>query len=271
MHRGHAGIHRFTSIIAIAIVTLLAAAHADAQVLRFAVQPILSERVTRKAFTPLARYIGRVLGEPCRLATNPNFLAYWQMMRKPHEYAFILDAAHFTDYRLTRLGYHLLVKEPGTVSYSLVARSSEMIFGPSNLIGERVATLGIPSMGAALLSRMFPHATRQPVIVAVNDAAAGLRLLKQHKVAAAMIPTPLIGEQMAQGAAFTVVATSPAVPNVAISAAPWVPAAERERVRFALLRAPSVLFHEIGLSRFVAARPIQYKGQDRLLKKYWGY
>lgn len=268
MYRGQSGVRRLTSIIAFA---LLIAGQAKAQVVKFAVQPILAERATERAFTPLAQYIGKVLGSPCRLVVNPNFLAYWQMMRKPHEYAFMLDAAHFTDYRLTHLGYHLLVKEPGTVSYSLVARSSEMVFGPSDLIGQRVATLGIPSMGAALLSRMFPHPTRQPLIVGVANAAAGLRLLKEHKVAAAMIPTPLIGEQMAQGAAFTVVATSPPVPNVAISAAPWVPAAERARVRFALLHAPSTLFHEIGLPRFVPAHPAQYKGQDRLLKRYWGY
>ncbi len=268
MHRGQNCIGRLASIIAFA---LLSAAHCEAQVLKLAVQPILSERVTKGAFTPLAHYIGQTLGRPCQVATNPNFLAYWQMMRKPHEYAFMLNAAHFTDYSLKHLGYHVLVKEPGTVSYSLVARSSEMIFGPSDLIGQRIATLGIPSMGAALLSRMFPHATRQPLIVAVSDAADGLRLLKEHKVAAAMIPTPLVGLQMSQGGALTVVATSRSVPNVAISAAPWVPAAERARVRYALLRAPSSLFRAIGLPRFVAARANQYKGQEQILKQYWGY
>ena len=268
MHRKQNGIHRCASIILFA---LLSVAHCEGQVLRLAVQPILSERATKKAFTPLARYLGQVLGRPCRLAVNPNFLAYWQMMRKPHEYAFLLDAAHFTDYRLAHLGYHVLVKEPGTVSYSLVARSSEMVFGPSDLIGQRIATLGIPSMGAALLNRMFPHATRQPMIVAVSDAADGLKLLKEGKVAAAMIPTPLVGLQMAQGGALTVVATSPSIPNVALSAAPWLPAAERERVRSALLHASSSLFRAIGLPRFVAANPGQYKGQDRLLERYWGY
>ncbi len=114
MQRAQSGIRHLASIIALLLVT---ATYSQAQVLKLAVQPILSERVTQRAFAPLARYIGQVLGRPCRVVANPNFLAYWQMMRKPHEYAFILDAAHFTDYRLTHLGYHVLVKEPVLKQY----------------------------------------------------------------------------------------------------------------------------------------------------------
>jgi len=253
------------------ILALLTTGASRAQPLTLAIQPILSEHATHKAFAPLAAYIGQVLGRPCVVITNPNFLAYWQMMRKTHGYAFILDAAHFTDYRLTHLGYRLLVKEPGTVSYSLVVRSSEMILGPSDLVGRRIASLGIPSMGAALLNRLFPHPSRQPIIIGIADASAGLRLLMTRKVAAAMIPTPLIGEEMARGAAITVVTTTPPVPNIALSAAPWISAVERAQVRAALLSAPPTLLHAIGLAGFVAARPQQYQGQDHILREYWGY
>ncbi|MHB8254323.1 MAG: hypothetical protein ACYDEV_11625 [Acidiferrobacter sp.] len=70
----------------------------DARQLTLAIQPILREGATRKAFAPLAHYIGQVLGQPCKVATNPNFIAYWQMIRKKHGYAFVFDAAHFTDF-----------------------------------------------------------------------------------------------------------------------------------------------------------------------------
>lgn len=268
MAKARNSIHR---LLAIAVTALLVAEELHAQQLTLAIQPILGERTTRKAFAPLARYIGQVLGQPCVVVTNPNFLAYWQMIRKPHGYAFILDAAHFTDYRLTHLGYHLLVKEPGTVSYSLVTRSSEMIFGPSDLVGQRIASLGIPSMGAALLGQLFPHPSRQPIIVDAASATAELSLLLTHKVVAAMIPTPLVGEQMAQGAAITVVTTTPPIPNVALSAAPWILPVQRARVRAALLNAPHALMLAIGLHRFVPAHPQQYEHQDRILKTYWGY
>lgn len=249
----------------------LLGAHADARGLALAVQPILSEQATAKAFAPLARYIGQVLKKPCRVATNPNFLAYWQMIHKAHGYAFILDAAHFTDYRLTHLGYRLIAKQPGTVSYSLVVRSSEMILGPSDLIGRRVASFGSPGMGAALLNQLFPHPTRQPIIIAITSAASGLRLLAAHKVAAAMLPTPLVGEQMAAGAAITVVTTTAPIPNVALSAAPWLPPASRALVRQAILHAPPALLRAIGLKPFVPAKRLQYRHQDQILKTYWGY
>ncbi|HUW98819.1 MAG TPA: PhnD/SsuA/transferrin family substrate-binding protein [Acidiferrobacter sp.] len=256
---------------ALILVGLLTAGVSWAQPLVLAVQPILSERATAKAFTPLATYIGQVLGRPCVVATSPNFLAYWQTMRKAHGDAFILDAAHFTDYRITHLGYHLLVKEPGTVSYSLVARSSEMIFGPADLVGHRIASLGIPSMGAALLNRMFPDPSRRPIIVGAADASAELQLLMAKKVAAAMVPTPIVGQAMARGTAIMVITTTDPIPNIAVSAAPWISAKERAQVRAALLHAPPTLLHAIGLPAFVAARAQEYSGQSRVLQEYWGY
>ncbi|MHB1672553.1 MAG: substrate-binding domain-containing protein, partial [Acidiferrobacter sp.] len=165
--------------------------------LSLSIQPVLGQRATHKAFAPLARYLGQLLGDPCHIITSPNFIVYWQNMGRQPGPTFVLDAAHFTDYRLQHLGYHLLVKEPGTVSYSLVVRGSEMVLGPSALVGLPVASLGIPSMGAALLNRMFPHPTRRPIVVGARDAAAEFRLLATHKVDAAMIPTPLVAQAMA--------------------------------------------------------------------------
>ena len=244
---------------------------ARAAPLTLAVQPVLGAKATRVAFSPLARFLGQILGRPCRVVTSPNFLAYWESMRQRPGPTFVLDAAHFTDFRLTHLHYHVLVKEPGTISYSLVVRGSEMVLGPSALIGRRVASLGIPSMGAALLDQMFPHATRRPIVVAARDAAAEFRLLAAHRVAAAMIPTPLVARKMAQGADLSVVTTTPPIPNIALSAAPGLSAAQYARLRHALLGAPASLFQALGLPRFVIAHARQYRGQDRLLKIYWGY
>lgn len=247
------------------------AANLHAAALSLAIQPVLGQRATYRAFAPLARYLGGLVGRPCRIVTSPNFLVYWQDMARRPGPTFVLDAAHFTDYRLMHLGYHLLVKEPGTVSYSLVVRGSEMVLGPSALVGRPVASLGIPSMGAALLNRMFPHPTRRPIIVAARDAAAEFRLLAARKVSAAMIPTPLVARAMAQGADLSVVVTTAPIPNIALSVGPGWSRAQRTRLRRALVKAPPALFKAIGLRRFVVARPAEYRGQDRILKTYWGY
>ncbi len=255
--------------LALAVLTLAPNLHATA--LSLAVQPVLSQRATHKAFAPLAHYLGRLLGDPCHIATSPNFIVYWQDMSRRPGPTFVLDAAHFTDYRLQHLGYHVLVKEPGTVSYSLVVRGSEMVLGPSALVGLPVASLGIPSMGAALLNRMFPHPSRRPIVVAARDAAVEFHLLATRKVDAAMIPTPLVARAMAQGADVSVVTTTPPIPNVALSVGPGWSANQRARMRQALVHAPASLFKAIGLQRFVVAQPSEYRGQDHTLKSYWGY
>lgn len=239
--------------------------------LTLAIQPVLGQQATHKAFAPLARYLGGILRRPCHIVTSPNFLVYWQDMGRRPGPTFVLDAAHFTDYRLRRLGYHVLVKEPGTVSYSLVVRGSEMVLGPSALVGLPVASLGIPSMGAALLNHIFTHPSRRPIIVAARDAAAEFRLLAARKVSAAMIPTPLVAQAMARGADLSVVVTTPPIPNIALSVGPGWSQARRVQLRHALVGAPAALFKAIGLRRFVVATPAEYRGQDRILKTYWGY
>ncbi len=254
-----------------AVWALSVASSLQAAPLSLAIQPVLGQQATHKAFAPLARYLGELLRQPCHIVTSPNFLVYWQDMGRRPGPTFVLDAAHFTDYRLTHLGYHLLVKEPGTVSYSLVVRGSEMVLEPSALAGLPVASLGIPSMGAALLNHIFPHPTRRPIIVAARDAAAEFRLLAARKVSAAMIPTPLVAQAMAHGANLSVVVTTPSIPNIALSVGPGWSQAQRARLRRALVSAPAALFKAIGLRRFMVAKPAEYRGQDRILKTYWGY
>ncbi|MHB8254491.1 MAG: hypothetical protein ACYDEV_12515 [Acidiferrobacter sp.] len=81
-----------------------------------------------------------------------------------------------------------------------------------------------------------------------------------HKVGPAMIPTPLVGEEMARGAAITVVTTTAPIPIAALSAASWIPAAEHAKLRQALLNAPLALLQAIGFRRFVLARAQEYRG-----------
>ena len=77
--------------------------------------------------------------------------------------------------------------------------------------------------------------------------------------------------QNGAGADLSVVTTTPPIPNIALSAAPGLSAAKYARLQHALLGAPASLFQALGLPRFVIAHARQYRGQDRLLKIYWGY
>lgn len=251
-------------------------AHARGDTLVLAVQPVLGEAQTREAFKPLADFIGKASGKTCVVHTRPNFMAYWETMRKGDEYDFILDAAHFTDYRAKKLGYTILVKLPDSVSYTLVVRDDNPIFDPMELVAKKVATLGIPSIGAARLNAMFPNPVRQPLTVEVDSAEAGLEMVLKGSVFASIVPTPIVSQQMRTGGGLSVVSTTEPIPHMALSAAPSVDKAVRERVRQALLEADKTpagkaMLKAIGFDRFVIATPALYDNQARVLREYWGF
>jgi len=254
-------------------VTCTPARAADEIVL--AVQPILSEDATREAFQPLADFITQVTGRKCVLQTRPNFLSYWSDTYKG-SYSLVFDAAHFTDYRIKKLGFQVLAKIPDGVSFSLVANSSSAIIDPSELIGKTVATLGPPSIGAARLAEFYPNPTRQPIVVEVESSEKGFEMLQKGEVVAAMLPTPLVAQEMSSGATIDVVAQTKQIPHIAVSASPQLDETTRNKIRNALLNADKTpagqaMLKAINFPRFVAATPDIYAGQSEILSNTYGY
>jgi len=241
-----------------------------------AVQPILDEEQTRKVFQPLCEYLTQATGRPCRLFTSPNFYAYWDTVRQSTAFNVVLDAAHFTDYRTQKLDFQVLAKIPDTVTYTLVTRDNDLMLDASELVGKRVATLGIPSIGAARLNGLFPNPSRQPVVIEVGAAEKAMRLLLDGKVSAAILPTPIVSQQMASGAGISVVLTTDPIPHIALSASSSLNAITRNAMRDALLRAHTSeagkkMLKQIGFERFDPASTDVYMGQGKILKEYWGY
>lgn len=241
-----------------------------------AVQPVLTEAETQRAFQPLADFIAKSVGPPCVVRTRPNFLAYWDMIRKGEGYDLVLDAAHFTDYRIRKSGYQVLVKVPDTVSYSLIVLNSNPVFDPAELVARRIATLGTPSIGAARLNAMFPNPSRQPIAVEVASAELGIQMLVGGKVDAAILPTPIVSREMARDNKIMVVTTTEPIPHIALSVSPRIDAALRERIRKALLEADNnadgkAMLAKIGFPRFDPTTSAVYAGHANVLKEYWGF
>jgi ABC-type phosphate/phosphonate transport system substrate-binding protein len=241
-----------------------------------AIQPILNEAQTRKAFQPLCDYLANVTGQKCRLHTSPNFYAYWDLVRRGTGYNLAFDAAHFTDYRTEKHGFEVLAKVPDSVTYSLVTRPDALVIEPGELTGRRVATLGVPSIGAARLNAMFPNPSRQPVVQEIDDAVAGMKMLSDKRVNAAIVPTPIVSQLMAQGGEFMVVMTTEAIPHIALSASPSLSAGLRTQIRTALVQASKTadgqaMLKQIGFERLDPANAAMYQGQAKILKAYWGY
>lgn len=250
--------------------------HAQPGDVVLAIQPVLSETQTRAAFQPFADYLSQVSGRRVTIATRPNFMAYWDTLRKGAGYDLVLDAAHFTDYRVQKLGFTVLAKIPDSVSYSLIMRDDDPAFDPAELVGRRIATLGTPSIGAARLNAMYPNPVRQPIAVEVSSAEEGMTLLLAKKVEAAILPTPIVSQRMAQGGGIAVITTTDAIPHIALSAGPSVDKATQERIRRGVLDAAKTpagqaMLKQIGFERFDPATAAIYTGQANTLKQYWGF
>lgn len=276
MYLGHIRLVSRRVLLSFAMILAVARPAQAADDLVLAIQPILDEAQTRKAFQPLCNYLEAATQRHCTLLISPNFYAYWELVRHGQGFNLALDAAHFTDYRAEKFGFDVLAKVPDTVTYSLVTRDTEQVLDPLDLAGKRIATLGIPSIGAARLNGLFPNPARQPSPVEVASAEQGMQMLLDGRVQAAILPTPIVAQHMARGAGLSVVLTTDPIPHIALSAAPSLDAGTRAALRKALLEANTStqgkkMLGEIGFERFDPASAALYRGQEKVLQQYFGY
>jgi len=254
----------------------LGMARAEISELVLGIAPLQSEAEIRAQFQPLCDYLAAIARLPCRVGTRPNFITYWETVRQGKDFNLVLDEAHFTDYRAKKMKFTVLAKIPNTVTYSLIVPRTAKLNDPARLAGRRIATLGIPSMGAAQLSGLFTKPSKQPILVEVDDATAGFALLRDGNVAAAILPTPLVREEIARGAPFRALLSTAPLPHMGFSAAPAISPELRQRLRQTLLDAHKsaagrAMLARIGIERFDPANATVYTGQGRVLKDYWGY
>jgi phosphonate transport system substrate-binding protein len=271
--------NKLASLRATALLVLglaIGSVRAEVSELVLGIAPLLSESETRAQFQPLCDYLAAVSRLPCRIGTRPNFITYWETIRQGKEFNLVLDEAHFTDYRATKMKFTVLAKIPGTVTYSLILPRAAKLNDPAQLAGRRIATLGIPSMGAAQLNGLFTKPSKQPILVEVDDAALGFALLRDGKVEAAILPTPLVRGEIMLGAPFRALLSTAPLPHMGFSSAPTIDPELRQRLRQALIEAHKSdtgrdMLARIGLQRFDPANSTVYAGQGRILKDYWGY
>lgn len=262
----------------VAIVLALAAFTSDATAedapLVLLAQRLPPEEMPIASLQPLADYIGMLTGRQCVIEMPPNFPSYWEAVRG-NRYDLAFDAPHFTDYRIQKFGFRALVKTPETASYSLIVRDDGRARDPARLVGKRVASLGLLSIGTPRLNVLFPNPIRQPVLHDVSSTAEGIRLLRARKVEAAFLPTAMIERDDTRPGIAVVLTTEP-VPRLALSASPKVAPAMGAKIRDGLLRAQTTdagreMLRAIGLDYFDATTNEEFANQSYVLRGYWGY
>ena len=242
----------------------------------FTVQPILEHSTMLKLYTPLASFLAKASQKPVELRLAFDFPEYWFRLKGGKEFDIVFDGPFYTDYLIQAHGYIPLVKLPGTVSFSLIARSSDGFFDASELVGKRIATLTPPAPTTLFLSQLFTNPTRQPKLVATRSNEAAVELLNAGKVSAAMVPTPLAAKAMAENPNIATVLTTEHIPHMAISVSPRVDAATRERLRNALVNAKNTpegqaLLKLLGFhDGFETTSAEVFKGFGKELGETWG-
>jgi len=238
-----------------------------------AIQPILPQEEIKKTYQPLADYLSEVTGQTITITTQRNFLFYWSKMRK-HKKGFdlVLDAAHFTDYRIKKQGYTVLAKMPDTVSFSIITRDDKFILDPEELISLRVATMPSPSLGALRLEELFTNPMRIPIFVWELNTTVAVDNVISGKVDAAIIPTRLASTYDN----LNIVMTTEPVPHMAFSSSPDVPVEIQDKIRQALINANTTksgkaMLTKLKLDHFDPATNETYDGYADLLKDVFGY
>lgn len=236
------------------------------------VQPVLPADQIQKNYQPLVKFLSEKTGHNIQVKTYRNFLTYWARMQKARDMHFILDAAHFTDFRVKRKNYRVLAKFPDTVSFTVVTGEDTFVFDMEELISKRIATMAPPGMGAVRLNSMFPNPVRLPFYIEASNSVEAVNKVLDGSVDAAIIPSPLVGNYENLN---SITSTDP-VPHMALSASSEVPAEVAMAVKQALLDASRTeqgkkMLEEMKIEYFEDANAEVYAGYADLLDGIFGY
>lgn len=236
------------------------------------VQPVLPPDQIQKNYQPLVNYLSNKTGHIITVKSYRNFLTYWARMQKATDMDFILDAAHFTDYRIKRKNYRVLAKFPDSVSFTVVTGEENFVFDMEELISKRIATMASPGMGAVRLNSMFPNPVRLPFYIETSNAVEAVNKVLDGSVDAAIIPSPLVGNYDNLNS----IASTEPVPHMALSASSEVPAEVAMAVKQALLDAPKTpegrkMLEQMNIEYFEDADADLYAGYADLLDGIFGY
>ncbi|WP_188310346.1 phosphate/phosphite/phosphonate ABC transporter substrate-binding protein [Arenimonas fontis] len=256
-----------------AMLLALASTGATAAEYTLTVEPNYPPYQAEQVYQPLLDYLSASTGHTFRLKTATNYHVYWRDLRNGVPTDFAFEEAHFTDYRITRLGFTPLVRVSDPTRYSLLTTADTAEGGLSGLIGYRVVSMPSPSLGYLALIELYRNPMAQPEILSeASNWKDGVDMIFAGESEGAMVPNYIAQlypnlVSLSDSREFT---------GRALSAAGNVPQDVREAVTQAMLRLhedPSQyeVLVELGATQFVQADAAEYAGSERLLRAVYGY
>lgn len=238
-----------------------------------AVEPNFPPAQAQQVYKPLLDYLAASTGHQFVLKTATNYHVYWRDLRSGAKTDFAFEEAHFTDYRIDRLGFTPLVRVSEPTRYSLLADFAAAEGGIQGLIGYRVVSMPAPSMGYLLLGELYKNPIAQPEILSVAaNWRDGVEMIFSQETEAAMVPNYIASPY----SNLIVVSESAEYTGRALSAGGTVPSDVRKAVVQAMLKLHQddslyEVLVELGASQFVEASASEYRGNERLLRGVFGY
>ncbi len=272
-NRRHGRPSRLLPLLAGAAALLIAALPAKAEeTLKMAIAPFLPEAELNEAYSPVAEYLSRRLGETVELELFPNYLSFWEATRGGSDFDIALDAAPVTDFRVQRQNWQVIARFDGEVTQSLVTRDDDLILSPRELVNQRVAVQPSPSVGALVLYQLFPNPVQQPTLVFERTNRDVATAVLEGKARAGVIPTPLVG---GYPGLYPVITTEP-LPFLGFSVSPELNERARKALQQALLSFAETeegrrILDEQQLTDIVPANNRYYSGNAELLIGTYGY
>lgn len=252
---------------------VFAALSAFADEYKVSVEPSYPPEQAGDVYRPLLDYLGKATGHTFTLAYPGNYHTLWRDIRNQVPVDFAFEEAQFADYRIQRSGFTPLARTAEPTRYALIAMPEVAERGLDGLIGLQVVSMPSPSLGYALLSEIYRNPISQPEVL--STAASwkdGVEMVFAGEADAAMVP-----DYIAQLYPNLVpIHTSRAFPGRAFLAASTVPEATQAAVRDALIKLKDDeslynVLNEIGTAGFEPATAEQYRGNQEILRGFFGY
>lgn len=262
----------FIGLMAAAALLLSQSARAQQQQrLDLIVHPEFTAETATAVYQPLLRYLRAETGLNFRLVTPRDYRDYWRMLQSGETHHIAIDHPHIAAYRIRRFGYEPLVRADEPTRFMLI--TSAMADTPEQITDEVISTMPSPSLGYAILTRIYPNPLQQPTFT--SEALSwrdAVEIVFAGEAAAAIVPDWL-AERYPN---LYPIYESAQLPGTTLTTSPEVDQDVRTRLADALLKMhenPDLreVQVELNVERFEPARRGEYAAIDEYLAHAFGY
>jgi ABC-type phosphate/phosphonate transport system substrate-binding protein len=130
----------------------------------FSAPPKSNNMQEQTSYGPLIKYIEEVIGETVVYDRPEGWEEYSHKMRNG-QYDIILDAPHFTSWRIENINHEPIARLPGELRYTmLVNKTSTRLNKIRDIVGEKICAPESPQLGTMTVYNLFANPVFMPQI-----------------------------------------------------------------------------------------------------------